>query len=520
MTHRPLANAGVATRHSQPFVIMPAFAHLPLGQRIPRSIHAVSCSLPSMRDVRGYEEKDPAVVKHMTSGYPRFVVHPFLAQLADEVARHHGLIAQKVWMVSSATMARRLAAHLGEANVIQIADGGAHSVAHPQSAEIAARAKSFLQHLGGFMSSRNAEDQLVSRGILPAAESEVPFAGDAAAEVRRHLRPAFPGTNDGDIWIANCGMNAVDAAFRAISEIQAPQGRTVWIQLGWLYLDTIAMLQKFTRQPADYVYLADVFDLGSLEKIFEQHKDRVAGIVAEVPNNPLIQTPDVARIAELARRHGARVVLDPSIASVFNLELLPHADVVAASLTKYAANAGDLTAGLVVVNPTGPDAGALRAILGKKVESLYDRDLARLAAEIGHAPRVLDQVHSSVPKVVAFLESHAGIREVFWALHPASKENYLRIARAPDAVGAMITFTLRGPLDRFYDRLRLPKGPSFGMETTLICPFMYLAHYDLVTTEAGRAQLAASGVDPDLLRLSVGTEPVEEIIAALAEALA
>ena len=83
----------------------------------------------------------------------------------------------------------------------------------------------------------------------------------------------------------------------------------------------------------------------------------------------------------------------------------------------------------------------------------------------------------------------------------------------------MITFTLRGDLTLFYDRLRLPKGPSFGMTTTLICPFMYLAHYDLVTTPAGLAELSASRLNPDLLRLCCGTEPVDEIIGALAEAL-
>lgn len=83
----------------------------------------------------------------------------------------------------------------------------------------------------------------------------------------------------------------------------------------------------------------------------------------------------------------------------------------------------------------------------------------------------------------------------------------------------MISFTLRTPMEPFYNRLRLPKGPSFGMKTTLICPFMYLAHYDLVTTPAGVAELAASRIDPDLLRLCCGIEPTEEIIGALAEAL-
>jgi hypothetical protein len=82
-----------------------------------------------------------------------------------------------------------------------------------------------------------------------------------------------------------------------------------------------------------------------------------------------------------------------------------------------------------------------------------------------------------------------------------------------------ISFTLRGPMEPVYDRLRLAKGPSFGMKTTLICPFMYLAHYDLVTAPAGIAELAASKLDPDLLRLCCGTEPAAEIIEALAEAL-
>jgi cystathionine gamma-synthase len=57
------------------------------------------------------------------------------------------------------------------------------------------------------------------------------------------------------------------------------------------------------------------------------------------------------------------------------------------------------------------------------------------------------------------------------------------------------------------------------MRTTLICPFMYLAHYNLVTTPEGRAELMANGLDPELLRLCVGTEPVDEIIDALDEAL-
>lgn len=172
------------------------------------------------------------------------------------------------------------------------------------------------------------------------------------------------------------------------------------------------------------------------------------------------------------------------------------------------------------MNPAGRDAAALRKALPAELEPVYPRDLSRLAAQIGSTREVLARIHTTTARVATFLESHPAVREVRWALQPVCAANFRRIARTPDATGGVITFTLRrkGALEPFYDHLRLPKGPSFGMKTTLICPFMYLAHYDLVTTPSGLAELAASGVDPDLLRLCCGTEPAEDIIGALAEA--
>jgi len=70
---------------------------------------------------------------------------------------------------------------------------------------------------------------------------------------------------------------------------------------------------------------------------------------------------------------------------------------VVSSLTKYAANEGDLTAGLVVVNPAAPDAAFLRRRIAGKLEPVHPRDLARLAAQIGASPAVLEKIHASVP---------------------------------------------------------------------------------------------------------------------------
>ncbi|HTO04913.1 MAG TPA: PLP-dependent transferase [Opitutus sp.] len=501
---------------------MSVFSPLPLGQRIPPSPHAVSCSLPSMKDVRGYEEKNPETLQHLISGYPRFVVHPFTPQLIEHViARTPALAGRTLWLTTSAKMAGMLAAHLGgSANRVEVfCHDGLHGASHPVSPELQSLAKTFLQNIGGFLSSREAEDHLVRLKLIPATYPEDTFKGDSGAAVRAALQRALPGATADDVLLAPSGMSAIYAAFRACADLQASRGRTLWLQLGWLYLDTIAILKKFTNSPEDYVYVRDPLDFDVIERIFAQHGGKLAGVFVELPTNPLIQTTDLRRLAALCRQHGAKLIVDPSIVSVFNVDVLPHCDVVAASLTKYTASEGDLLAGVCAVNPAGADAEDLRWRIQDDAERIYPRDLARLALEIRAVDEVLDRIHANTAKVAAFLESHPAVRDVFWALHPASRENYLRLARHPNATGGMITFTLRGELTPFYDRLRLPKGPSFGMKTTLICPFMYLAHYDLVTSPAGLAELAASKLDPDLLRLCCGTEPAEEIIAALAEAL-
>ncbi|MDO8541922.1 MAG: PLP-dependent transferase [Opitutaceae bacterium] len=487
-----------------------------------------------MRDVRGYEERNPETMRQLTSGYPRFVVHPFARRLADHFTANtpalrgspaDGRGPHTLWLTSSPRMARALAACLdsttpGQTSAVEIISrDGLHGVSHPPSPELYGRAKTFLQNIGGFLSSREAEDHLVGLGLLPGRHPEETFAGDATAEIRRVLRRGLPEAGDEDLLLANCGMNAIYAAFRASAEIQAERGRTVWLQLGWLYLDTIAVLKKYTRTPGDYVYVRDPLDTEGIRRIFTRHGDRIAGVVAELPTNPLIETPDVAELVRLCREHGAHLLIDPSVVSVFSLDVLSRCDAVVASLTKYTASDGDLTAGVAAINPAGRDAAALRRKIAEELEPVYPRDLARLAAQIGDTAEVLARIQVNTTRVAQFLEQHPKVRDVYWPLQPASQENYLKIARGPHAIGGMISFTLRGPMEPFYDRLRLPKGPSFGMKTTLICPFMYLAHYDLVTTAAGIAELAASRLDPDLLRLCCGTEPAEEITGAIAEAL-
>lgn len=499
---------------------MSAFSHIPLGKRIPASVHGVSCSLPTMRDVVGYETKAPETMQHLCSGYPRFVQHPYLRRAAEHIVKELGLAGQQTWLTASSGSARALVAWLAPTPATVIEHGGLSGVAFAEDADTFARAKTFLQHTGSFLSSREAEDYLLRVGELSSLQDEASFDGYAPGRVKAVVADAFGHVSGNDVFLASSGMNAVYNAFRVASKLQQGRGRTVWIQLGWLYLDTIAILKKFTATPAsDYIVQHDVFDLPRLRETFACRGREIAGVMVEAPTNPLIQTPDLAAIAELCRDHGAILIVDPTIASPVNVDVLPLCDVAVNSLTKYAASEGDVIMGAIVVNPAGYHADYFRENLPRHLEPVYARDVARLAAQIGDYKSVITRTNHTAPAVVEFLSHHPKVKNLRWAQHPASKANFQKIARRADAFASMVSFTVDGDVAHFYDRLRLPKGASFGMKTTLVCPFIVMAHYDLVTSEDGRSLLHSAGLEPELMRLSLGCEPVEEIIAALSEAL-
>ena len=121
--------------------------------------------------------------------------------------------------------------------------------------------------------------------------------------------------------------------------------------------------------------------------------------------------------------------------------------------------------------------------------------------------------------LVHFLEKRPTVKKVYWSYEEQSRTNYEKLARATDSPGCMLTISLDIPLADFYDRIATVKGPSFGTTFTLLCPFMHLAHYDLVSKKTGRDYLWSLNLDPDLVRISVGTEDPNAIIETFAEVL-
>jgi cystathionine gamma-synthase len=477
-----------------------------LGVTVPASPHATVVCLPTLADVESYERKEPRVWTLLRAGYPRFVRNALVARAAEEAARRLGRTGE-LFPLANAAVARRLAEQVGAA-VTSLDEVGDWALLTTSPGDAALKLAKMVQHVGALISSRQAEAWLAGEPPTDGAE--------ALRTVRAALAPYLAGVATADILVASAGMNAVDAGMAAVDAVQRPRGRTGWIQLGWLYVDSTRLLEK--APATEHHFVADVRDLAAVERLLAT--GAIAGVLTEVPNNPQLETADIPALRALCDRHGAKLLLDPSSVGLASVDVLPHADILVSSLTKYAGSEGDVMAGLLAVHPGRPDAADLLAAARARLQPLHAADLRTLASQIGRMEEMTRLFSANAAEIARRLAAHPAVARVRVADQGPTSAHYRRLARPGAGAGSLITVELRADMRRVYDRLAVVKGPSFGLRHTLAAPFLWLAHYEEVTTESGRAAIRAAGLDPDLLRISVGAEPVEEIWAAFAEALA
>ncbi len=476
-----------------------------LGATVPDSPHATVVCLPTLADVESYERKEARVWKHLRAGYPRFVRNELVTRAAQEAARRLGRTGELFPLVSEAS-ARRLAEHAG-AILTSVDQVGDWCLATTSAGDAALRLAKMVQHTGTLISSRQAEAWL--SGVAPTEEAA------ALRTIRATLSPLLSGVAVDDILIATSGMNAVDAGIAAVDAVQRPRGRSAWIQLGWLYVDSTRLFEK--ARDAKRHFISDVRDLAAVERLLAVGD--IAGVFTEVPNNPQLETADIPALRALCDKHGAKLLLDPSSVGLASVDVLPFADILVSSLTKYAAAEGDVMAGVLAVQPTRPDATELLALARQRLEPLHVLDLAALANQVGRMTEVTRRLSATAAEIARRLATHPAVARVRTADQGPTAAAYRRLLRSGAGAGSLITLELRGDMRCVYDRLAVAKGPSFGLRYTLAAPFLWLAHFEEVTNEEGRAQIRAAGLDPDLLRISVGLEPVDEIWAAFEAAL-
>ncbi|MBT4758607.1 MAG: hypothetical protein HOO08_09480, partial [Opitutae bacterium] len=165
---------------------MNSLRHFSLGEPFSASPHAVISSLPTMEDVRGYEEHDPRVINAMKSGYPRFVVHEFVQKLIEFYQKREGLFGQAVVLVDGRRAADDLLAELGgQVNKRQVEEGIYLVGCDATAVDLAKRLRKYVQHLGCGIYSRQAEDLLVKHGLLARVYQEAHVAGNVLADVER-----------------------------------------------------------------------------------------------------------------------------------------------------------------------------------------------------------------------------------------------------------------------------------------------------------------------------------------------
>ncbi len=272
----------------------------------------------------------------------------------------------------------------------------------------------------------------------------------------------------------------------------------------------------FTKILSRYGVLFEVLDRGDASA-FERKAGDFRMLWIETPTNPLMKICDIAALAEVAHRKGGILVVDNTFLSPFfqrPLEL--GADIVVHSTTKFLNGHSDSVGGVAVVRSEAHAdwlryvQNAAGAILSPFDSWLALRGTKTLALRM---PR-----HEENGRAVAhFLREQKKVRAVYWPGFPDHPGHQIH-RRQASGFGALITFDLgdRGAADRLLRAVKLCSlGESLGGIETLIS-------HPATMTHAGysQAERDALGIGDGLVRISVGCEDAEDLVADLRTGLA
>jgi len=461
-----------------------------LGAPIPDSPHAVSVCLPTWADIIGYEEKEPRVHQAMRTGYPRFFFHPLIQRVRAALDPKPG---RDVLPFADEAAAKQCAT-LAEGKAVEV--DGLWAAYFPAAHLPTARA--YWQHAGRILSSRAAEDWLTSKKL---------HAPDPALEQTLRQRLAdWSGAPARNISLHPSGMAAIFTAFEAATA-RRPGKRTV--MFGFPYTDTLKILSKF-GPGVEFFPRGDASDFDKLRELLTH--EEIAAIFCEFPSNPLLNVPDLPALHELAAARGIPVIVDDTIGTFFNVDVLPHTDFIATSLTKAISGEGDVMAGALTVNPRGLFADHLPST---EPGGIYARDLEVLERNSRDFPERMQIANQDALELARFLAAHPAIEHVWYpGLNPSPV--YQQLLKPQGGYGAVVSFLphhAAANTPRIFENLRVSHGISLGTKYSLVCPYVQLAHYH----ELPWAQ--ECGIDPYLLRIAVGTEPWDELQQRFASAL-
>ncbi len=287
-----------------------------------------------------------------------------------------------------------------------------------------------------------------------------------------------------------------------------------------LYGGTYRLFENVRKRTSGHEF--SFIDFSDLDAIEQAIRPETKMIWIETPTNPLLKIIDIEAVARIARRHGLISVCDNTFASPYVQRPLDYGiDIVVHSATKYLNGHSDIVAGMAVVSGDSPFgdlaermfylSNAVGGVLGPNDSFWVLRSLKTL-------PLRMKQHCQSAEKIAQFLDQHAKIDKVYYPglkSHPGHEI----AARQMTGFGGIVTAVLAGGLEparRFLERCEL-----FSLAESLGGVESLIEHPAIMTHASIPAEIRASiGIDDGLVRLSVGVEDIDDLIADLEQALA
>ena len=283
-----------------------------------------------------------------------------------------------------------------------------------------------------------------------------------------------------------------------------------------LYGGTFRVFERVRRRSANLdISFVDLTQQANLVKAVRR-ETRMIWI--ETPTNPTLRLVDIAQVAQFARQRGILTVVDNTFASPWiqrPLEL--GADIVMHSATKYLNGHSDMVGGVAVTaNAELAEKiaflqNAVGAIAGPFDSFLALRGLKTLALR-------MRQASESAMHIAAWLEKHPRVGHVFYPGLPSHAQHELARRQMKNGYSGIVSFAVKGGLEearRVLERCRIfTLAESLGGVESLVDHPGLMTHASIPPE-----QRQALGIDDSLIRLSVGIEDVEDLMADLQEAL-
>jgi cystathionine gamma-lyase len=285
-----------------------------------------------------------------------------------------------------------------------------------------------------------------------------------------------------------------------------------------LYGGSYRLLENVRKRSAAHsVSFVDLSDPAALERAIRADT-RLLWV--ETPTNPLLKLVDLSAVAAIARRHKLLAICDNTFATPYIQRPLEHGfDVVVHSTTKYLNGHSDAIGGAAIVRAGGDLAervgylqNAVGAVPGPFDAFLTLRGIKTLALR-------MERHCANALAVARFLEQQPQIERVYYPGLASHPQHALARAQMAGGFGGIVTAVLRGGLEAA--RRTLERCQLFALAESLGGVESLIEHPGIMTHSSLPAATRASlGISDGLIRLSVGVEDVEDLIAELRQALA